>query len=131
MQSCHLPGHQGWHSCSWMQYEHCVTCCHERGSQVAAEKNARLRQEILGAYGRSCSCCGESNEVFLVMDHIGGGGNAHRREIGHGNFYRWLKRNGYPPGFQTLCHNCNFAKHLLGVCPHQVEGLADAAATSA
>ena len=31
----------------------------------------------------------------------------------------WLKRNDYPPGFQVLCHNCNWAKHALGRCPHQ------------
>lgn len=27
----------------------------------------------------------------------------------------------YPPGFQVLCHNCNFGKSLYGVCPHQRE----------
>jgi hypothetical protein len=25
----------------------------------------------------------------------------------------------YARKYQLLCHNCNWAKHLLGVCPHQ------------
>jgi hypothetical protein len=32
--------------------------------------------------------------------------------------HRWLKNSGYPPGFQVLCFNCNFAKHRKGQCPH-------------
>lgn len=31
----------------------------------------------------------------------------------------WLKTNGYPDGFQTLCHNCNMAKGFYGICPHK------------
>jgi len=32
--------------------------------------------------------------------------------------YRWLKKQGYPKGYQVLCFNCNFAS-AWGVCPHQ------------
>ena len=68
-----------------------------------------------------CACCGETEVKFLSLDHIDGGGNAHRREIGRGPtaIFGWLKRNNYPPGFQVLCHNCNMAKGFYGVCPHQ------------
>ncbi len=32
----------------------------------------------------------------------------------------WLKANNFPPGFQTLCHNCNIGKHRnKGICPHK------------
>jgi hypothetical protein len=34
-------------------------------------------------------------------------------------FYSWLRRNNYPEGYQVLCFNCNIAKGLYGVCPHQ------------
>lgn len=78
----------------------------------------KLRQLVLNQYGRSCACCGESIEAFLAIDHINGGGNTHRKSITTG-FYQWLKNNHCPPGFQTLCHNCNKAKHRLGICPHQ------------
>lgn len=77
------------------------------------------RQQVLDHYGRQCACCGEDHEVFLVIDHIENDGSAHRQVIGKGAaaLYRWLVRHGFPPGFQTLCFNCNFAKSNGG-CPH-------------
>lgn len=82
----------------------------------------RLKIEIYNAYGgASCNCCGENESVFLTIDHINGGGNEHRKKVGSGiKFYNWLKKNSFPPGFQILCFNCNLAKHMLGICPHQV-----------
>ena len=32
---------------------------------------------------------------------------------------QWLITNNFPMGFQILCWNCNVAKGILGVCPHQ------------
>lgn len=59
--------------------------------------------------------------MFLTIDHISGQGAEHRKKVGRGdNLYRWLIRMNFPQGFQTLCFNCNFAKHMLFVCPHQV-----------
>lgn len=79
----------------------------------------RRRQEALAAYGGKCECCGEEQEVFLDVDHIDGGGSAHRKEVGEGsNFYAWLDRSDYPPGFRILCRNCNWATWRLGACPH-------------
>jgi hypothetical protein len=58
---------------------------------------------------------------FLTIDHENGDGAAHRRQIGQGSIvlYRWLRRNNYPPGFRTLCWNCNCATHKYGICPHK------------
>jgi hypothetical protein len=90
----------------------------------------RLRLAGIGHYGGVCVCCGEAEFAFLCIDHVNGGGNAHRRELGNRvDIYRWLKRAGYPAeGFQVLCHNCNFAKSVHGICPHQAkkEAMADA-----
>jgi hypothetical protein len=89
--------------------------------------NRNLRITALEVYGGSCKCCGESEERFLCIDHIEDNGADHRREIGGGGrIYRWLKKNDYPSGFQTLCANCNMGKHMnkgvkhmnKGVCPH-------------
>lgn len=77
-----------------------------------------LRREAITAYGAKCSCCGESEMVFLAIDHLNGGGARQRKEISN-HTYRWLKKLGYPSGFQVLCHNCNWAKHI-GSCPHKV-----------
>lgn len=70
----------------------------------------------------SCKCCGETELVFLTIDHVDGGGRQHRIDNGiHGGVRTlpyWLVTNRYPAGFQVLCWNCNAAKHLLGECPH-------------
>lgn len=97
---------------------------------LAAVKKRReeLRREVFSKYddhgrssGPSCRCCRETEPVFLTIDHVNGGGNKHRREIGQGGtaLHRWLKRNGFPDGFQILCWNCNFAKHVRSRCPHK------------
>lgn len=59
--------------------------------------------------------------VFLAIDHRNNDGNVQRQELGQGSFkmLRWLKENGYPDNYQLLCHNCNYAKHYVGVCPHK------------
>ena len=95
-------------------------------TQKRSSKNYRmaLRARVLRAYGGerpSCACCGESTVEFLAIDHVHGGGNAHRRSIGSScgaSIYKWLERNDFPSGFQLLCHNCNFAKSKHGQCPH-------------
>ncbi len=87
----------------------------------------RLRQEVLTAYAVdgviACRCCGEDEEKFLAIDHVNNDGSEHRKTLKNGAsgnvFYKWLRDSGWPPGFQVLCHNCNFAKSAHGVCPHQ------------
>lgn len=76
--------------------------------------------EHYGGNPPKCACCGETTLEFLTIDHVNGGGNKHRKEIGGGgNFYRWLVKNDFPEGFQVLCMNCNWAKGKYGECPHQ------------
>lgn len=55
----------------------------------------------------------------LQLDHIEGSG---KRQISSitSNFYLWLKRHNFPPGYQILCANCNWIKRwenkeLLGI----------------
>lgn len=82
-----------------------------------------LRVEALRQYSStpepSCVCCGEHTLQFLTFEHINGGGSRHRRETGGGGFISWLRKNGYPPGFEVLCMNCNHGRNInQGVCPH-------------
>jgi len=58
----------------------------------------------------------------MSLDHINGGGVAHRKERGI-PLTQWLVRNGYPDGFRVLCHNCNQALGAYGYCPHQFDNL--------
>lgn len=91
------------------------------------KRNNEIRYVCLGHYSNGlvqCNCCGEKQIKFLALDHINGGGNKHRKQIGikgkGGNIYLWIIRENFPNGFQVLCHNCNMAKAYYGQCPHNV-----------
>jgi len=60
----------------------------------------------------TCRACGYSNVEALCIDHVNDDGAAHRRVIGceGAQIYCWLVKQGYPDGFQVLCHNCNWIK---------------------
>jgi hypothetical protein len=88
---------------------------HRKAAALADRKykqamRQRDRAEVFAHYGTSCACCGATEN--LTIDHVNGGGNAHRRELGGGgvNFYRWLVKQELPPGYQTLCRPCNRSK---------------------
>ncbi len=93
----------------------------------ASSKQSRdlVRDETYRAYGGyRCNCCGETERAFLSIDHVNNDGAEHRRQAGISTgeqLHRWLKRNGFPEGFQILCMNCQWGKrNNKGVCPHQV-----------
>ena len=107
----------------------------DRNRQLSRERHFKDKVAAFEAYGGAiCKCCGETGFDFLSIDHINGDGAAHRKEIagnrkssyqtcaGH-QTYQWLRVNNYPPGFQVLCMNCNFAKGHFGECPHQRKAL--------
>jgi hypothetical protein len=90
-----------------------------------ADNARRIKAEMISAYGGRCVCCGETEEAFLTVDHIFGKGHEHRGKEGirGTQIYWWLKKQGYPKdAYQLLCFNCNCAKGLRGMCPHQKIG---------
>ena len=107
---------------------YCKTCAtdYARATEgIAKDKRVQLKREVMAAYGGRCVCCGEDRIEFLAIDHIFNDGGSRRRngdDQAGGNFYRRLKREGFPKGrLQVLCHNCNAAKGYYGYCPHEVE----------
>lgn len=82
----------------------------------------QVKLDAMQHYGSICACCGETRIEFLSIDHIDGNGSNHKKEVSYGrggaNFYIWLKKNNYPPGFRVLCHNCNQSLGHFGYCPH-------------
>ena len=97
-------------------------------SEARRKMLRKLKLAVLNGYGGPiCRCCGETHIEFLSIDHINNDGAAHRRSLpksassGGSGFYAWLKKNNFPPGFQVLCMNCNFAKGKYGYCPHEKE----------
>ena len=84
------------------------------------EKKWLLKKEVLTHYGNGkCACvqCGFADIRALSIDHIKGNGYEHRKQKtttrqGGVSFYRWLRKNNYPPEYQTLCMNCQFIKRI-------------------
>ncbi len=107
----------------------CVDC--SKLARIAAIKaHRKLKKAVIEAYGGKCACCGESHSEFLSIDHINGGGAKHRKSLGilggGTNFYKWLKKEGFPQGeYQLLCHNCNQALGAYGYCPHKGKSIAE------
>lgn len=79
----------------------------------------RLKLKALAHYSLrelpKCVKCGITDVDVLCIDHINGGGSAHRRQLAQNKseFYRWLMNNNYPAGYQTLCANCNLKKRIV------------------
>lgn len=98
---------------------------YNKSADATRKSNRKLRLEVLRAYSGeipSCDCCNEQHSEFLCVDHIGGGGNEHRRRLGlrgGTRLYAWLRKQGFPPGYRILCHNCNHSLGARGYCPHQ------------
>ena len=106
-------------SVDWSKQQRC-TKCYLIQSRDRKKSVGRLRDEVFAKYGGyTCACCNETKDKrFMQIDHMNNDGAVHRKEIGTGILW-WLKKNNYPPGFQPLCTDCNFAKGKHGECPHQ------------
>lgn len=101
-----------------------ILCLDCKQKNAVRNKDKRIKQKftIIQHYGGKCQMCGETDMDVLGIDHIYGSGTRHRKELTQKGttFYRWIVKNNYPTGFQVLCFNCNFKKHLSdGVCPHK------------
>lgn len=83
------------------------------------KERERLKMEVLGRYSSNkicCAYCGFEDTRALQIDHIDNNGAEERREkLGNRTcagttFYRWIRRQNYPCGYQVLCANCNIIK---------------------
>lgn len=90
----------------------------ERANRYLRENRIKKRKAVIAGYGGKCTCCGEDNEVFLTLEHVNGGGNAHRKNGGSLKTYMAAIKEGFPDKYTILCMNCNFAKRFGKVCPH-------------
>jgi hypothetical protein len=85
------------------------------------DKRRIIKLEILTHYskGGKPACCWPDCTItdldMLTLDHVSDDGAKHRREtrIIGSNMYARLKREGWPPGFQTLCGGHQLKKELL------------------
>lgn len=97
---------------------------HERALAYMQIYRETVKADVFRAYGGYiCNCCGETEPMFLAIDHMDNDGTAHRKKhnlVAGSQFYIWLRNNGYPKNFQVLCCNCNRGKFINGgICPHK------------
>lgn len=89
----------------------------ERYAKDKDALNERYRKSKLEAmrhycYGEPyCVGCGVTNLEVLTIDHVDEDGAEHRKHVRTNRLGEWLRRAGYPEGYQVLCWNCNNAKH--------------------
>lgn len=105
------------------RYDRAPEASRQLARAAQARHRAKLRNELLAAYGGKCACakCPERNPAFLTLEHVGGGGKAHRNEVGS-HSYADLRRRGFPQdGYTLLCWNCNAGSRFTGVCPHMID----------
>lgn len=84
----------------------------------AKEYRDKIRVEVIVAYGGACACCGEDQLPFLTIDHIVPLRSSKDRKSSY-QLSAFLKKHGFPDGYQVLCFNCNLAKGIAGECPHR------------
>lgn len=91
----------------------------ERTNFKRRARISEIRGKVIDGYGGKCVCCGESQIIFLAIDHVNNDGAQERKVKGVGwKYYADIIRNGFPAKYQVLCYNCNWAKYRGG-CPHQ------------
>jgi 5-methylcytosine-specific restriction endonuclease McrA len=103
----------------------------EINSKSGLKNRTAIKKEVFLHYANPlrCVCCGVKGIEFLTVDHIIPKRNMAKDEkliqmgftsrLKAEKLNRWLKNNNFPKGFQILCWNCNFAKGVLGKCPHK------------
>ena len=82
--------------------------------RVATRKSSHLNKiKILDFLGRRCVCCGETDEMYLEVDHVYNDG--YKEKSGSNKWRVMYKKLQVEPGrYQILCSNCNRAKHTNG-----------------
>ena len=84
----------------------------------------KIKQMIIEKYSNetnACVCCKLTDIRFLALDHIYSIENYKGMPRGGYPLFLWLRKAGFPPGFQILCHNCNHSKAKHGICVHMIK----------
>ncbi len=111
----------------------CKLCQHKYANKWYHEKknNAlnwvspwkRRKRIFIEMYGGRCECCGETEEMFLNLDHINGQ-NKQNKEC-TSDAMCWAISKYQPEKYRILCSNCNQATRFGRICPHQIKKIAN------
>lgn len=86
--------------------------------RLALAKYLRDRAAAIAALGGSCPC---GEVVGLEIDHIAGGGSAHRRAMSNGQYYARIAKGEMLDTFQVLCSECHASKTSAEISRHNQE----------
>src|SRR5215471_7657366 len=95
-----------------------------RACKIACDKRrvTALHNRVIEFLGNKCVCCGETEHVFLTVDHINGGGSKHFRERPNGRMFKEILQDPEALSkYRCLCMNCNWAKRYGNYCPHELK----------
>jgi len=103
------------YNCNFLKIPRAKYVLNKRAEQT--RKDARkAKKEVLSHYSNNelkCVTCGHEDYRVLTIDHINGGGHKQIKELGYRggkDFYAYLRREGFPPGYRVLCFNCNSSR---------------------
>jgi hypothetical protein len=103
---------------------HGIACSYHQQKRRNYHKagTERIKLEVLTHYGKNGQllCCWNGCTItdvdMLSIDHVNNDGNIDRKSgwTGSGRrLYAKLKKQNYPDGYQTLCHNHQWKKEIL------------------
>mgnify|MGYP001558519398 CR=1 FL=1 len=77
-------------------------------AEYVRKYRAKLKREVMNAYGGKCIRCEVIDLRVLTLDHPNGDGKDDRLGTS-GGWYTYLKlrREGYPKRVQVVCFNCH------------------------
>lgn len=83
----------------------------------------KIREMIFDVYGDICTCCGETEKIFLTIDHINNDGAEDYKKHGNYKVYKRIIKEADHTKYQILCYNCNRGRYMNGgICPHKKGG---------
>jgi hypothetical protein len=92
---------------------------HSEEARIRAKENwYKYKRAFLNAYGDKCACCGETEPVFLTIDHINGQAGIKIKDCWT-KAYKDAVLKYDPSKYRILCFNCNMAYRFGRTCPHQ------------
>lgn len=118
------------------KFKGCVSCLNKKvkttvkfcknNKETTTQYRLLVKHQVIEKYGSKCNCCGETQVLFLTIDHKNNDGYIQRiNEYGIKNpatlsWYLRLRKEPIREDLQVLCFNCNLGKSLnYGVCPHE------------
>jgi 5-methylcytosine-specific restriction endonuclease McrA len=101
----------------------------EQQNAAAAERRRLNRLRAIEIHGGACVQCGSTED--LILDHIEGGGSAHRRSEHDSTYCLRIVKAGVPdPRLQVLCEPCHKPKTAREVTAYWQRRMAERSAAS-